>query len=380
MTGGEFFLIAWSLLAFLWWLIALLLLARGPQPKPPAAKTATTAGSISVFKPLPPVESEIERAALAEAIDSFLGQLLPEDEIIVGVDAREAADWESHFACWRRTRPGARINLVIRDAPDQHPNPKVAWLEILAASACGEIWLWSDADVTAPPEFLSLVRAQLSAPGAEAVTAAYTVREISNAPGVLDALYVNLEFLPGALLLDRLGQNEFSYGAACAFCAATFRARMNWSELGAALADDHELGRAMRPVTLLPALVSTFTRPPNWLKAVQHYYRWQKTVRWCRPAGYAAMVVLLPGLGWALGFMGSGGQWFFAVGLLSLWVGEVLVAILACTLLRCHLPFRTWPGLWLWPVSRALTWLAVWLPLPVRWRGHKRTWASPRER
>ena len=380
MTGWGLFLIAWSILAFVWWLIALILLARGPQAKPTLAKTAVSSGSISVFKPIPPVESAVERSALAEAIDSFLGQLLPEDEIIVGVDAREAAAWESHFARWRNRWPAARINLIVRDAPAQHPNPKVAWLEILAASACGEIWLWSDADVTVPPGFLSLVRTKLSAPDAEAVTAAYTVREVSNAPGVLDALYVNLEFLPGALLLGRLGRHEFAYGAACAFRADTFRARGNWRELGAALADDHELGRAMRPVTLLPALVSTFTRPPNWLKAVQHYYRWQKTVRWCRPAGYVAMVVLLPGLGWALGFMCSGGQRFFAVGLLSLWVGEVLVAVLACALARCRLPLRTWPGLVLWPVARALTWLAVWLPLPVQWRGHKQTWAAPWER
>jgi len=379
MTGWGLFLIAWSILAFVWWLIALILLARRPQPKPALSKTAAASGSISVFKPLPPIESEAERTALAEAIESFIGQLLPDDEIILGVDVQAAAAWDSHFASWRKTWPGVRINLEVRDAPAQHANPKIAWLEILAASARGEIWLWSDADVAVPSEFLSLVRTHLSAIGCDAVTAAYSVRQVSNAPGVLDALYVNLEFLPGALLLDRLGRKEFAYGAVCAFRATAFRGRMDWQELGAALADDHELGRGMHPVTLLPALVSTFTRPRNWLSALKHYYRWQKTVRWCRPAGYAAMLMLLPGLGWVVGLFMSGGQWFFAAGLLAVWLGELLVAILACALVGCRLKLRAWPGLLLWPVARAMTWAAVWLPLPVQWRGHKPTWATPRQ-
>jgi len=380
ITGWGLFLIAWSILAFLWWLIALILLARGPREKPLVAGTGATAASISIFKPLPPLENEAERTALAEAMESFLGQLLPEDELILGVDAPAASAWESDFARWRKDWPAARVNLVVRDAPAHHPNPKIAWLEILAASARGDIWLWSDADVTVPSGFLSLVRAYLNSGECDAVTAAYTVRQVNNAPGVLDAVYVNLEFLPGALLLDRLGQREFAYGAACAFRAAAFQARMDWRELGAALADDHELGRGMRPVTLLPALVSTFTRPVNWSSALRHYYRWQKTVRWCRPAGYAAMLVLLPGWGWAFGYAATGGRWFFAAGLLAAWLSEILAAILACALVGCRLKLRAWPGLLLWPATRAITWAAVWLPIPVQWRGHKPNWATPRQR
>ena len=60
----KLFLICWSSAAFVWWFIALILLALGCRKKSTAA--AGKRASISVFKPLPPVRDELERAALAE--------------------------------------------------------------------------------------------------------------------------------------------------------------------------------------------------------------------------------------------------------------------------------------------------------------------------
>ena len=373
----KLFLICWSSAAFLWWFIALILLARGCRQKTAAASAKRAL--ISVFKPLPPVRDESERAALAEAIGSFVGQLSAEDEMIIGMDVADAAGWQPALQAWRTTWPMARINVIAREVPRQWANPKISWLQVLAPAAQGEVWIWSDADVVAPPGFLNDIVCQLAPSGSNAVTAPYAVQNIRQAPGILDALFVNVEFLPGALLLGRISRQDFAYGAATAFRAETFRVRGDWHKLGTALADDNKLGELLQPVMLANTLVSTFTKPARWGEAWQHYYRWQKTVRWCRPGGYAALVVLMPAFGWALASVFCGHKIFFLSGLVAVPAGEMCVAVLACFLVGCKLPPATWPGVLLWPFFRAATWLLVWLPLPVLWSGRQRKWFAPQQ-
>ena len=61
----KLLLISWTIAAFVWWLIALYLLARSRRrtPLPAPEKRAP----ISVFKPLPPVRDELECAAFSTA-------------------------------------------------------------------------------------------------------------------------------------------------------------------------------------------------------------------------------------------------------------------------------------------------------------------------
>ena len=373
----KLFLICWSSAAFLWWLVALILLARGCR-----RKTAAVSGkraSISVFKPLPPVRDEQERAALADAISSFVGQLSMADEMVIGLDIADVAGWQSVLQVLRASWPMARINVIAREVPRQWANPKISWLQVLASYTQGEVWIWSDADVVAPPGFLNDIACQLAAGGSNAVTAPYAVQHIRQSPGVLDALFVNVEFLPGALLLGRLSRQDFAYGAATAFRAETFRVRGDWHKLGTALADDNKLGELLQPVTLARTMVSTFTKPAGWGEAWQHYYRWQKTVRWCRPGGYAALLVIMPVFGWTLASVFVADKIFFLCDLVAIPVGEMLVAVLACFLVGCKLPAATWPGILLWPFIRAATWLLVWLPLPVLWSGRQRAWFAPQQ-
>ena len=373
----KLLLILWSSAAFVWWFIALILLARGCRKKIPAVSGKRA--SISVFKPLPPVRDESERAALAEAIGLFISQLSAEDEMLIGMDATAAAGWQPALQAWRAAWPVARINVVAREVPRQWANPKISWLQMLAPAAQGEVWLWSDADVVAPPGFLNDICCQLAASGSNAVTAPYAVQNIRQSPGVLDALFVNVEFLPGALLLGHIRRQNFAYGAATAFRAETFRVHGDWHKLGTALADDNKLGELLQPVTLASTLVSTFTKPVGWGEAWQHYYRWQKTVRWCQPGGYAALLVLLPVFGWALASVFGGCNLFFQCGFFALLLGEMLVAVMACNLVGCKLRPATWLGILLWPFIRATTWLLVWLPLPVLWSGRQRAWFAPQQ-
>ncbi|HZI32023.1 MAG TPA: glycosyltransferase family 2 protein, partial [Candidatus Binatia bacterium] len=367
----------WSILAFAWWLTALALIARARHRKLPAPPS--TRPTVTVFKPLPPIRNDLERNVMAEAIGSFIGQLKSGDEVLIGMNEADATKWQPKFQAWRAAWTAAQIHVIAREIPRQCANPKIAWLQVLAPSASGEVWLWSDTDVTAPPGFLDAMCAQLVAGGCDAVTTPYVVQHVSHSHEVLDALFVNLEFLPGALLLGRLKKQDFAYGAATAFRAETFHAKGDWQKLGSALADDHKLGELLQPVALSSALVSTVPSLRGWGEAWQHYYRWHKTVRWCRTSGYAALLMLLPVFGWTLAGFFGGFSIFILSGLISVLMGEILVAVLACGLVGCRLPPTTWLGVLLWPVFRAATWLLVWLPLPVLWSGRKRAWFSPQQ-
>ena len=377
-------LFAWSVIAFTWWLVALWLLASRVRSDisvaQPTLPPASSRPSVTIFKPLPPIRDERERAALTHAIASFAAQLAPQDELIVGLNIDHEAAWLPSVQSWRASAPNAQIRVVTRALPTQHANPKIAWLEVLSADARGELWLWSDADVSAPSDFLNTACGQLLKGNVNAVTAPYCIRQVDEARQVLDAIYVNLEFLPGALLLDRLNQKKFAYGAATLLRAATFKQRADWKQLGNALADDYKLGELLQPVALGPTMVSTFTRPLTWLAAWEHYYRWQKTVRWCQPGGFAALLVLMPLWGWCIAPMFGVQYGATLTGLSGVMAGEIVVALFACWLVGCRLPVRSWFGVLLWPFTRPVVWLLVWLPLPVLWSGRKREWFAPEER
>jgi len=335
--------------------------------------------TLSVFKPIPPVSSSAERAALASAIASFLPQLGPQDEMLIGVLESEAAEWLPTFSAWRESFPGVRLMVRQRPEPRQRANPKVAWLEHLSAQARGELWLWSDADIVVPAGCLDSMKRLLTSAVVGAVTSPYCVREIRGAPEALDALFVNAEFLPGARLLGRMGTVDFTFGAATMFRAADFRQRVTWADLGAALADDYALGQRLQPVLMTGDLVETGAFESGWPSAMRHYYRWQKTIRWCRPVSFAALLAIQPLAGWAALVLlrpRSGAGW---AGLALQWFFEMCVAAALFRRLHCRMPLRAWATLALWPVLRVACWVAVWLPLPVIWRGAVRRWTRPQQ-
>ena len=299
--------------------------------------------------------------------------------MLIGVLDAEAADWAPVFKVWRSEFPGVTLIVCQHEKPRQRANPKVAWLEYLAEQAHGELWLWSDADIVAPAGCLDSLRQLLADSAAGAITSPYCVREIRSAPATLDALFVNAEFLPGARLLGRMGAVDFAFGAATMFRAADFRKRATWSDLGAALADDYVLGQRLQPVLMADELVETGAFESSWLAALRHYYRWQKTIRWCRPVSFAALLALQPLAGWAaLAALRPGDDASWA-GLATQWLFEAVVAGALFRRLGCRMPPQAWLTVALWPALRLACWLAVWLPLPVVWRGAMRHWTKPRQ-
>jgi ceramide glucosyltransferase len=348
----EWLLWSWTAVAGAWWAIALRLVARASRPFCPEERHGRDArGTVSIFKPIPTLHDE----SLFAAVESFVRELDERAELLLGVEEQDAGRWES----FRRER----VKLICGPRPAQFLSPKVSWFHTLAPHATGAIWFWSDADMVLPAGGLAALRQEFAASGCALLTTPYVVRRARSA-AVLEALFVNAEFYPG--VLAAAGQMNFAMGAGMMFRADDFRRRANWEALGGRLADDHLLGQTLTPVRVSELTLETLPASRGWGEAIRHYLRWHKTVRWCRPGGYAAQLMILPVIGWAV----TGG-W---IGLLATMQMEVLAAWLLCRRVGC----RTWnlPALEMWAALRAVTWLACWLPWPVTFRSQRRKWYS----
>ena len=382
MSGALFVLAAWSGLSAIWWILALLLVSASRTPRPrvlPPPDARPPLPSLSLFKPLPVVAECEVRHALGDAIESFVIQLDASAELILGVPQEQETEWRPIMDRWLSRYPELRVRVVVRPMPRQRANLKVAWLEVLGREARGEVWLWSDADIIAPPGLVARLREELAAhPEVGAVTAAYGVHFTARAVGWFDAMFVNMEFLPGALLLGRIGPVPLAFGAAILFSAGRFRERISWSDLGTSLADDHELGRQLAPVLVSQVVAGTCALETRLGSALRHLYRWQKTIRWCRPAGFAALLVILPLIGWTLRCIVVPSDPLSWTGL----SGQYLLEVLVAAALINRVGFRGTPaGAWvllIWPLVRVLVWLAAWLPIPVRWGEASEAWNQPR--
>jgi hypothetical protein len=372
----EVALLAWSGLALAWWLISWRLVS-GNFPAPSLYKgdfreSEHPLRTLTIFKPLPPLGAD---EFDPRGLESFLAQIGEQSEMLLGAHAVDRERIEPWLARMGREHPQAALRVIWRDEPDSVANPKIAWLRILAPHATGELWLWSDADIVAPPDFLRTARAEYESGGVRMLTWPYVMREIVHAPALLDALFVNAEFFPGVLLLGKLGPVDFGFGAAMLFAREDFQRAVTWPALGAALADDFALGQKLKPVRIGRAVLATRADVKTWRAALLHYLRWSKTVRWNRPLGTAARIVVLPALGWmaliACHPSGSLG-W---LGLAAVMQMDVLFAALICRRVGCRLRVRDLALTELWSLGRVLVWLGCWLPWPVVWSG--RSWWRP---
>jgi ceramide glucosyltransferase len=369
-------IVAWSGLALLWWMVSWSLVRAHGGAAPPIEKTKPVDADedrlLTVFKPLPQLNA---MPFDGRGIESFLAQLDADAELLLGVHEADRAQVEPWLARMQRSHPHARLRVIWRTEPCAMRNPKVAWLKILAPHAKGELWLWSDADIYAPPGFLRTAREEYATGGARLLTSPYVVRDFDSGPAVLDALYVNVEFFPGVLFLRGLGPVDFGLGAAMLFARADFDRSVDWTELGAALADDFVLGQKLRPVRIGRAELTTHAAIASWGEAVGHYLRWNKTVRWNRPGGTAARIIVLPLLGWLALAMARPESAFAWLGLAAMIQADVLAATLICRRIGCRLGWRDLPALEFWSVGRAVAWVICWLPWPVVWS--RRSWWRP---
>lgn len=371
---SKIILAAWSLAGLFWWVLARGLVEAERRKKISNPKLPTRR-SLSVFKPLPPLGARGIKN-LEPGLESFIAQLDAESELLLGIHETDRTTTAPFLERMQRKYPEAQLKIIFRSKPDELANPKIAWQKVLASHAEGELWLWSDADIIAPPSFLRSARIEFEQSDTAMLTFPYVVRDIPSPPTLLDALFVNVEFYPGVLLLRRLEPIDFGLGAAMLFQRNDFLTRVNWQEIGSKLADDFFLGQKLRPVRIGSITLTTIPHASSWKEALLHDLRWAKTIRWNRPGGFAARILILPVLGW-LGYVAWHPFHFLAwVGLLGMIQADVFFATIICWRLDCRLEFKNLLNMELWSIWRIVLWLLCWLPGSVVWVGKR--WPGPR--
>jgi hypothetical protein len=365
----------WSAAGLIWWLIAWRLAARSSGPRESASISRKT---LSVFKPLPPLGAT-GLEAIAAGLESFAAQLDPDSEMLIGVHEADRDLTGPFLKQLHKSHPGARIKTVFRSEPDGMANPKIAWQKVLAREAEGELWLWSDADIVAPSGFLQSARGeyeQSARAGARMLTFPYVVGKIHSAPSLLQALFVNVEFYPGVLLLRALGPVDFGLGAAMLFHRDDFLRHVEWNELGARLGDDFYLGQRLSPVRIGHTAVATVPGHSTWREAMANDIRWTKTIRWNRPVGSFARILIMPVVGWLAAVAIAPTHLFPWLGLLGMIQAEVLFAAAICREAGCRLQAKHLLGLEIWSFWRIALWFLCWLPWPVQWS--EKMWRGPK--
>ena len=333
-----------------------------------AAAPVPSAGAlppVTLLKPL-----HFDSTGLEEDLDSFLAQDYPAPiQIVFGVQS--AADPAIAVVNHLKARhPDIDIELVI-DPRRYGSNAKVCNLINMMERAKHGVLVLSDSDISVPRDYLRRVVGALQQPGVGAVTCPYTGRGGASAWSTLAAMGTSYDFLPNMVFGSWWGVADACLGSTIALNRATLERIGGFEAFSNYLADDYEIGRAIRHrgqrVSVLPLAVTHRCTEETFIDLFHHELRWSRTVRILRPGSHLGTIVTFPfplALA-ALALLGTG-TGALAVALAALFARFTLKA-------RMEKAFGAASGpYWLLPIRDTLSlavFIASFFGQKVAWRG-----------
>ncbi len=309
---------------------------------------------------------------LAANLESFCRQDHPEYQVVFGVE--DAAD-PAVEVVRRLMRAFPERDIVLSIGDEAGANRKVATLVHMMRHARHDVLVLSDADIRVRPDYLRTLVAPLADPAVGLTTCLYRGRALGGLPTIVEALFVNTDFLPMVLMAQWVQRFRYAYGASIAVRRKALDAAGGFDALRNVLADDHLLGQRVADagwrLLLLPYVIDTILDSRSLPGVWRHQLRWARTYRVCQPANWFATIVIHATLWGVLAVIATGGA---AAG----WAA--LAAALACRLgsLRAILRLvgdgETPRHLWLVPLkdlAYSATWAASWLGRSVVWGGQR---------
>lgn len=271
----------------------------------------------SVLVPLCGIQS-----SLRGNLEALCGALGPEDELLVGT-ARPA---DPAVALAREILAHEARARIVAGSGSRATNPKVATLAALERLVTREIVVLVDCDVRLDATLLDGLVEPLADPRVGLATALYRGEPSGSLASHLEALSINMDFVPSVLVSHMLGDGiDFALGAANAVRREVLTAIGGIVSLGEMLADDHVLGKRVSQAGYRVVIAPVCA--PIWLDSslgdtLTRLLRWCRTYRVCRPAGYAATLVSHHGVTCAtmalgLAILGGGGSIRAATALLA---------------------------------------------------------------
>ncbi len=357
-----------------WLFVALSLAASSMYSAPASVVGRFAAASMPLGGELAPVTLlkplHFDSIGLEEDLDSFLAQDYPAPiQIVFGVQdvADPAITVVNHL---KARHPDIDIDLVI-DARRYGSNAKICNLINMTEHARHGVLVLSDSDIAVPRDYLSRVVGALHQPGVGAVTCPYTGRAGASAWSTLAAMGTSYEFLPNMVFGTWWGIADACLGSTIAVKRATLDNIGGFEAFSNYLADDYEMGRAIRHrgmrVSVLPLAVTHRCTEETLAELFHHELRWSRTVRILRPVSHLGTSVTFPvpvALAALALLAGSTGGW---VALAAALVARFVLKA------RVEKAFGAASGpLWLLPIRDTLSlavFIASFFGQKVAWRG-----------
>jgi len=221
------------------------------------------------------------------------------------------------------------------------PNRKVCNLAAMLPAAKHDLLVLSDSDMRVMPDYLRRLVAPFrpqedgAASPVGLVTCPYRGSSPESLPAVLEALGIGSDFIPSAMVSRALEGVSFAFGSTIALPKSVLAELGGFEALFDELADDFRLGngaaKAGYTVVLSDVVVDDVLGAERFGLMWSRRLRWARTVRSCRPAGYAGSAITH---GIALGLLFLLDSHFALYGWLTF--GTVLLVRLGVALWLAH--------------------------------------------
>lgn len=248
--------------------------------------------AVTVLKPLYGAEASLE-----PALASFLAQDYPAPmQVVFGVhdpDDPAAAVVEQ----LRARFPDRDVALVA--VPRRHgSNAKISNLINMMGAAKHDVLVVADSDIRVPAAYLETVADMLRQPGVGVVSCLYRGLAKAGPWSRLVAMGVSYHFLPNAVTGIASGLAHPCFGSTIALRRQTLAGIGGFEAFADVLADDYEIGRAVRSQGLAIAYprftVAHFCGEASSSELWHHELRWARTIRLIDPAGHWGSVITHP--------------------------------------------------------------------------------------
>ncbi len=287
MKGVAAALIALTLAAWAYWIIAAILVRRFFQTP---FETRAEWPPVSLLKPVKGLDPE-----MFENFASFCRQDYPEMELVFGVD--DPFDPAvAEIARLKRAFPHVSMRLVV--ARTRGTNRKAALLHELAQAARHEVLVASDSDMRVTPDYLRRVVAPLSDPDTGLVTCPYRGAAAASLFARLEALHMGVVFLPAVVVARHVLRMRFAMGATVALRRRDLEAIGGFRAVSEHLADDYQLGSRLaalgRKVELSRYVVQSVLGSTSARQGLSRELRWARCTRVSQAGGYLGYGLTFP--------------------------------------------------------------------------------------
>jgi ceramide glucosyltransferase len=264
-------------------------LAAGCFMRVPAPRHTSDA-PVTILKPL-----YLGEPGLRENLESFFAQdFSAAVQIVFGV--HDEADPAIQVVRELQAQYPNFDTCIVADTSLYGANAKISNLINMLPAAKHDILVLSDSDIRVPSNWLCRVTAALARPGVGLVTCLY--KGEAGGKGLwptLAAMGTSYDFLPNVVTGVSLGLAEPCMGSTIALTRAMLTRIGGFDAFADYLADDYEMGRAVRRLGLtlaIPAMgVSHSATEASAGELFQHELRWTRTIRRINPVGHAGSII-----------------------------------------------------------------------------------------